>query len=225
MDKNLIAVIGDIHGCYFTLKTLCREIKNFAGAIYSTGDLIDRGKHSKMVVDFCMEKKIKPVRGNHEDMMLRAVMFPEYGINQGYETTYDLWMSNGGGKTMMSYIHSKRESQLKKFKKNIEETGHLDFFLALPLIYEFDKVILTHAGIVEGKRENNVLWNREPPSKLDKIQIVGHNPSKEIISVENHYVDVDTGCVYGFSLSAVIVNTDNGKVVNSVSIPVDERDV
>jgi serine/threonine protein phosphatase 1 len=225
MDENLILVIGDIHGCYFTLKTLCREFKNFAGAIYSTGDLIDRGKHSKMVVDFCIEKKIKPVRGNHEDMMLRAIMFPGYGINYSFETTYDLWMSNGGGKTMMSYIRSKREVQLKKFKKVLEETGHLEFFLALPLIYEFDSVILSHAGIVEGKKENNVLWNREPPSKLDKFQITGHNPSVNIIHKENHYVDVDTGCVYGFSLSAVIVDTSDGKVKNIISVPVDERDV
>ncbi|MEO8666384.1 MAG: metallophosphoesterase, partial [Ignavibacteria bacterium] len=70
--SNTIAIIGDIHGCYHTLTDIFQHLKNVK-EVYSVGDLIDRGKYSKEVVGFCIENSIRAVKGNHEDMMIRAV--------------------------------------------------------------------------------------------------------------------------------------------------------
>ena len=72
MPDKKIAIIGDIHGCYYTLKSLYCKITE-TDEVYSVGDLIDRGKYSKEVVQFCMDNNIKPVKGNHEDMMIKAI--------------------------------------------------------------------------------------------------------------------------------------------------------
>ena len=50
----MIAVIGDVHGCYYTLVELYNNIKNkFPNIeIYAVGDFIDRGNNSFEVMEF-----------------------------------------------------------------------------------------------------------------------------------------------------------------------------
>lgn len=225
MNKNNIGIIGDIHGCFNTLETLYGKIKNLCNEIYSVGDLIDRGEFSRSVIDFCLSKNIKTVRGNHEDMMLKAIHTPVYEATPGHETPYDLWMINGGDKTMKNYALSSESDFLDVFSDILKTTGHYDFILNLPLKYEFDKIILSHAGIVNGASPSNIFWNRDLPSKLDKIQVVGHNPVMEIVNKKNHFINIDTGCVYGNQLSAVIIDISNGKLLQTFSVPVDARDI
>ena len=57
----MIAVIGDIHGCYYTLKELYYKIKNSypSAEIFSVGDLLDRGHYCLETVEFLKEKEIK----------------------------------------------------------------------------------------------------------------------------------------------------------------------
>jgi hypothetical protein len=54
--------------------------------IYTVGDLIDRGLDSKSVIQFCIDNNIKPVMGNREDMLIRAIRKSNYEIVTGYET-------------------------------------------------------------------------------------------------------------------------------------------
>ena len=85
----MIAIIGDIHGCYFTLKELYEKIIEHTNEIYSVGDLIDRGNFSRQVIQFCINNDIKPVLGNHDDMLLRAT-----GVRQISESEQRHWIIN-----------------------------------------------------------------------------------------------------------------------------------
>ncbi len=71
MSAPLI-LISDVHGCYYTLvRLLNRCLALHPGAqLVLLGDLIDRGPHSRRVVEFAMRNQIPTVMGNHEDLAL-----------------------------------------------------------------------------------------------------------------------------------------------------------
>lgn len=224
LKDKVIAVIGDIHGCYHTLLNLYAQIIPFATEIYSVGDLIDRGKYSKEVVEFCIQHNIKPVKGNHEEMLLSAVDSVR-DIEPAFTNAIALYYYNGGEETQDSYSKTRGYFLFHKFITELEKSGHLQFFRQLPLKYEFEAVIITHAGIVKGSNENDWLWNRQIPSSIGKLQIAGHTPYSKVQKRKLHYLLIDTGCVYGHSLSAGIVNVCSGEIIKVVSVRTDWKDL
>jgi predicted phosphodiesterase len=211
MDPNsTIAVIGDIHGCYNTFLKVWERM-NGIKEIYTVGDLIDRGKYSKEVVEFCMNNNIRSVRGNHEDMLIKAIESSDKILGFLFKEA-ELYYYNGGRETQYSYINSRLFSNFKKFKQELKATGHYDFLKNFPLKYEFKKVVISHAGIINGGDDNSILWNRSTPAQIDKLQIFGHTPLQEFTYLRNYYSNIDTGCVYKNKLTAVIVDTELGKI-------------
>lgn len=222
--NNIIAIIGDIHGCYHTLVNLYNQLIAFTSEIYSVGDLIDRGKYSRKVVEFCIQHDIKPVKGNHEEMLINAVD----SIKDKEPTLTDqiaLYYYNGGEETQESYSQTRGYLLFHKFIEELEESGHLRFFRKLPSKYEFEAVIITHAGIVRGANENDWLWNRQIPSLIGKLQVAGHTPYSKVQKRSSHYLLIDTGCVYGGSLSSGIVNVSTGEIIKIISVEAELRDL
>jgi len=213
VSDNIIAIIGDIHGCYNTLLSLFKQLR-YINEIYTVGDLIDRGKYSKDVVQFCIDNNLKPVMGNHEDMMLKAIDNDKFFRFMFKDV--ELYYYNGGRETQYSYINSRLYSNFKIFKQEIKMLGHYDFIKSLPLKYEFTKVVISHAGIIEGGDEVSILWNRRTPAYIDKLQIFGHTPLREPVYMKNYYSNIDTGCVYENKLTAVIVDTKTGKIEETI---------
>ena len=216
--NNKIAVIGDIHGCDYALSELYDKLLSHTKKIYSVGDLIDRGPDSKSVIQFCIDNGIKPVMGNHEDMLLAAIRKSNYGIIPGYETNLSLWLCNGGNKTITSYLGKKSKS-FRRFVDEFRDSGHYDFISALPLKIELENCIISHGGILKNKPLHYALWNREMPSKLNKTQIFGHTPTIKIEYVQDHYINIDTGCVYGRKLTAVIIDVKADELITHISVP------
>jgi len=205
-----IAVIGDIHGCYNTLLKIFKNL-NGVSEVYSVGDLIDRGKYSKEVVNFCIENSIKPVKGNHEDMLIKAIDNSDKFLGFIFKDA-ELYYYNGGKETQYSYINSREYSDFKKFKQELKSLGHYDYIKNFPLKYEFKKIVISHAGIIEGGDDVSIIWNRDSPAVLDKLQIFGHTPMQEFVYRKNYYSNIDTGCVYKNKLTAIVVDTDEGKI-------------
>ena len=185
-----MVVIGDIHGCYKSLKKLLSILPKGV-SLYSVGDLIDRGPSSKEVVSLCIEREIMPVMGNHEHLFLDY--FDKTGI-------YDkrLFLSNGGDMTLKSY------------KMSIP-SDHLDYLTTLPLCIETDHFILSHAGVhpslsmdeacnIHDNLSLNILWNRGSLADINKIQIIGHTRQKTPTEIMKDGkavgINIDTGCVY-----------------------------
>jgi len=185
-----VFVIGDIHGCAHTLELLLKKIPS-GSKIYATGDLIDRGPHSRRVLSICIERGIRAVMGNHEHMLL------DY-LDGGGLYGNGLFVRNGGLKTLNNYAGK-------------IDAGHLEYIRSMPLYIETEHFILSHAGIgimqtlesacmLEKNMEINILWNRGRLADMGKMQVVGHCPVKD--PKEYHIkeslagINIDTGCVF-----------------------------
>lgn len=209
--SDLIGVIGDIHGCYLTLSSLYSELVKYTDEIYSVGDLIDRGKKSKEVVDFVIENNIKCIRGNHEDVLLKAFD----SITESDKSLIEIFNHHfriGGETTFESYKGNRNPYILSDYKSAVEDTGHIDYFNSLPIIYELPKIVISHAGIIKNATIRDLIWNRDKPLlKLNKFQIIGHTPQDEILYHKDWFMNIDTGCIYGNKLTAVVMNKMTGQ--------------
>lgn len=232
MNENIIAVIGDIHGCINTLEKLYKLISEYNCKIYSVGDLIDRGNFSKEVIQFCIDKNIQPVRGNHEQMLIDAIESYSSYVNPNFKdysqldlcSELDTFYINGGAATQKSYTNYDSRIYFHLLEKKIEELGHLEFIKSLPIKLELENIVITHAGIVNNVPEINMMWNRNTPSKIGKLQVYGHTPYTDVKTDKKNYLNLDTGCVYGYKLSAAIINPNNAKIENIISTEAENED-
>ena len=216
---SLIAVIGDIHGCINTLEELYPKLKENTNEIYSVGDLVDRGANSREVIQFCIDNGIKCVRGNHEDIILRVHGVVPDSPHITPEKRLENHIVNGGDATLKSYTGS-RKMDLKKYKEALISSGHLDFIKSLPLKIELGGVIITHAGITD--ETDDVIWHRKVPSKLDKFQVFGHTPLKDVDYNPGWYANIDTGCFYknyGYgNLTGIVLDSETGNVSEFITV-------
>lgn len=200
--NNLFA-IGDIHGCFEKLKILLGKIDiDFkTDRLIFLGDYIDRGPCSYEVVDYLLELKKQQeniifLKGNHEEM------FENYlaGVDRF------AYLSNGGRQTIDSYArHGYKPG------KDLIPKEHMTFFKHLDLFHETDNYIFVHAGLKEKKplqaqTQDDLLWIRQKfiKSKYDfgKQVVFGHTPLAAPL-VQPNKIGIDTGAVYGNSLTCV----------------------
>lgn len=221
----MVAVIGDIHGCYFTLKKLYAELKDkYPGVpVYSVGDLVDRGNFSFEVVDFILSKNIPFTPGNHDYMFYYFFYHPESALAKS-------WIYNGSGKTLASY----------KDRMHLLH-DHLKEIINTQLYFNTEDCFISHAGISsiyknelpdppleipslldelvkrEVESENGILWNRRKLLNLEKLQVVGHTRKIEIeLNTENNSLYIDTTAIGNNKLTAALINKNKIKDVLSV---------
>lgn len=97
MTRHL--AIGDIHGCFRSLTTLCEYVQfRSDDVLIPLGDYCDRGPDTRAVIDFLIrlsgQHTVRPLRGNHEIMMINA---------RDDESEFANWMRVGGDTTLHSY--------------------------------------------------------------------------------------------------------------------------
>ncbi|MEE9432314.1 MAG: metallophosphoesterase [Melioribacteraceae bacterium] len=227
----MVAVIGDIHGCYFTLLELYDSIlsKYPNIKIYSVGDLFDRGKHSSKVVDFIKEKEIEFVPGNHDFMFSHFFEKPASIFAQ-------TWSHNDNQSTLASYADD--ESKVWQ---------HIKFINEQPLLLNLDDCFITHAGLSsyykkevyknniniefisqlikeEFSYEHGVMWNRDKLLDIGKLQVVGHTPKNEITyDKKTNSLYIDTGAFLGNKLSCAII--ENSKWIDEVTVKTIQEDL
>jgi len=230
-------VIGDVHGHYNTLLALVDKLPKDIRLIF-VGDLIDRGPKSMEVVKFVREGGHLCVRGNHEELMVKdsTYILNAYHKNRPLDL-FGIWMDNGGVQTLVSYGLIQKQGDTYEKVEHVESTlkkfeDDITWMQSLPLSVELDishpsgnRVVISHACIgsvwhLRDKEESTfreyALWNRKtPPEDMPIFNIFGHTPVEFSVEIEDHYVNVDTGCYvneYGYGeLSAYCVET--GEVV------------
>lgn len=194
--KNKFVAIGDIHGCFESLKAIWQKLEPYRDSLHIfIGDYIDRGPKSREVVDFLLKEKENRncifLRGNHEQMLLDAV----------HKGQTHNWMYNGGRSTLESY-------GIEKDINKIPET-HIQFYEDTKLFHDTDDYFFVHAGvpphqtIAESKEDPRskhfFLWGREHLNAFDtpweKTVVFGHTPRAFPIRKKN-MLGIDTGCVY-----------------------------
>ena len=203
---NKIFAIGDIHGCFDKLQRLILEIKADPAndTLVFIGDYIDRVDGGRDVVDYILKLKktfqnVICLRGNHETMLLRYL--------DGVED--DIYLANGGHATLKAYGILRSDAPRERKKKIPPD--HLKFFKSLLPYYETDQFIFVHAGLIPGRELNeqslyDMQWIRQTFIDSDddfgKRVVFGHTHFSEPL-VEDNKIGIDTGAVYGGSLTCV----------------------
>ncbi len=228
----MIAVIGDIHGCYYTLEALYKKIVgNYPKiTVYCVGDLVDRGNHSREVVNFVIDRKIPFTPGNHDYMFFHFFKEPSSIFAKS-------WFFNGNETTLLSY--EKQENEIFE---------HIEVIRAAPLYFNLPDCFISHAGISQMyedilpptfranldildsyvkndlKNDRGILWTRDPLLNLGKLQIVGHSKQPEITLIEDsNSVYIDTGACVGNKLSAIIVHEN--KIIDTLEEKTSLKDI
>jgi serine/threonine protein phosphatase 1 len=228
MTAILTYAVGDIHGSFIKLEKLLQHCMAHCGASASRmiflGDYVDRGGHSREVVDLLMAlqasapEDVVCLRGNHEDMLVAAAQ-------QG--GTYEVhWLLNGGDATLGSYgITTPAE---------IPPT-HLAWFASLPLAFTDEQRLYVHAGVMPGigldrQTKEHALWIREPflsdPRDHGMFVVHGHTPSRSgTVELRPNRLNIDTGAYYGGPLTAAVFDettrgpiafiTDDGRITRA----------
>jgi serine/threonine protein phosphatase 1 len=167
--------IGDIHGGLQTFLALIRQIKpRHNDRVYLLGDYIDRGPDSKGVLDAIISIQeagcdIRPIRGNHDDMLLRSIT--------GQHDNYSWYWEKGWG-----------QNTFKSFGVNSLEDipdNYLTFLESLPYCYQEDSYLLVHAGLdmttdnpLTDTMPEQMLWGDSALMKSKvkgKTLVVGHH--------------------------------------------------
>lgn len=214
----MIAVIGDVHGCFYTLQNLVERIRQKYPdlPIYCVGDLVDRGNHSYEVIEYVISEKIIFTPGNHDYMFYSFMREP--GSLMG-----NSWKYNGAETTLKSYLN--RTEKLN---------DHLDLIFSSPIFINHNDCFISHAGISVNIKEklpedflnkpqelekflkedlfdqNSIIWTRSELLKIGKLQIVGHTHRKEIyFDKESNALYIDTTAYGNNKLTAVIVEYGN----------------
>jgi len=201
-------VIGDIHGCFRTLRILIEQMlrPSLKDQVFFLGDYIDRGPDSKALIDYIFDLQSKsyriiPLMGNHEYMLNRALNSLEY---------FNLWMINSGFTTLKDFGIIVDSFHSPKSLLQIPRE-YMKFFRDLKLFEQTDGFFLCH-GCFEGNREDpkgdtdSMIWGRknlEKASRIgDRILVHGHTPNpvseirKQVEDPMSRVINLDAGCVY-----------------------------
>ncbi|MEJ5350920.1 MAG: metallophosphoesterase [Melioribacteraceae bacterium] len=228
----MVAVIGDIHGCYYTLVELYDKITELYPEVpvYTVGDLVDRGNYSYEVIKFVIEKNIILTPGNHDYMFYHFFKEPSSIFARS-------WFFNGNETTLLSYENHEKEM-----------FEHIEFIKKAPLFHNLDDCFISHAGIsihyekylppdfrnnldllaplIENdiSSDRGIMWTRDPLLNLGKLQIVGHTKQPDITYVEDsNALYIDTGACVGNKLSAVII--EKNSIIDTLQVKTHLNDI
>jgi len=206
MSRNLnnIFIIGDVHGCYYTLLKLVKKLPDNAELVF-LGDLCDKGKHSQQVIEFVMVNDYQCVKGNHE------YFYEKNMINAMEKNISSIWSKEkkyGGPQCIESY-----NGDFKTMHR------HLHWIKELPLYLQIGKYFITHGFALEyfDKKDNKLYSKKlfsnrcyentiEPDVDPDIVNIFGHC-CFENVKIGKKYICIDTGCYQNGRLTALSLGT------------------
>lgn len=204
--------IGDIHGCVRELELLLMHLEREEqlterDLVVFIGDYIDRGSFSKQVIDLLLSFSRRPtpmvfLRGNHEDMLLDFLGFPGNGG--------EVYLANGGREFFASY-----DVDLVKDPSAVIEKipgTHLSFIQNLEAYVAVGDYVFVHAGLdplrpLEAQEPADLYWIRDTfianIHHFGRTVVFGHTPYHDVLFHLPYKIGIDTGLVYGNSLSCV----------------------
>lgn len=195
-------VVGDIHGCYDELMKLLDEVNlERKDRVVSVGDLISKGPKSREVLElFMTDARFSTVIGNHDLILRRRWSGEDVELKPAQKETH------------------------KELKG--EKDKYATFLNTLPFVIDLETHLVVHAGL-----RPNVELHSQTTGDLTRIRTLGpdreseegtpwyhvYNGEKTVLF--GHWpaeeprrgpraIGLDTGCVYGHSLTAYIIETD-----------------
>lgn len=200
MESRTI-VVGDIHGCYDELLDLLNQLDfGVSDRIVAVGDLITKGPKNREVLElFMTDSRFATVIGNH-DLALRRH-----------------W---NGEEVELRSAQKETDKELKADKDRF-----LPFLNSLPFTIDLGHRLVVHAGL-----RPNVELHSQTTDDLTQIRTLGEDreskdgtPWYDVYDGEKfvlfgHWpaseprrgkmaLGLDTGCVYGYQLTAYTIKT------------------
>ena len=201
MAKKRTLIVGDIHGCLREFEALLDKAQFAVGEdrLILVGDLVNKGPDSLGVLRKARELSCEVVLGNHEWNALRAQENPSFpskyteALKAQLGKEYGLW---------------------------------LEWFEHLPPFIEEEDFMVVHAGLRPGLHPSQTgreiltrirTWDGlgedlhrpgDPPwfefYRGEKLVVFGHWASLGLM-VRSNAICLDSGCVYGRELSALVL--------------------
>ncbi len=228
-------VIGDIHGCLKELIKLINKINlKIDDNIIFVGDLVDKGPDSAGVVYYVRklseEYNVVVVEGNHEDKHKRWRKHIDNNRNEtankmkGSEeisqiqselSSYDLEFMN----TFVPFhrfknylvVHGGIPGDMKEFPETPEDLSKLNSKkrkkFKLTTMCRFINRETGRFLALGTETENDVYWAENYDGRFGHV-IFGHEPFKNT-SFYPKATGIDTSCVFGGSLTAMIISENN----------------
>jgi hypothetical protein len=195
-------VVGDIHGCADELTDLLHKVGlEQDDRVVAVGDLTVKGPKSKDVLDlFSRDSRFSSVLGNQDLAVLKRWQDESLILKTGQQQAYNELKSSGE-----HYFH-----YLNSLPFTIDLGSHIVVHAGLrpgiPISeqVEEDLTELRTLGVDRTSREGQP-WYEE--YKGEKIALFGHWPAPQPRR-GRCALGLDTGCVYGFHLTAYILETD-----------------
>ena len=195
-------VVGDVHGCYDELEELLGRAAFGAGdRLVCVGDLVAKGEKSRDVLDlFMSDARLSSVLGNHDRAVLRALRGEAVRLKPAQEKCL-------------------RELQP-------EGARYAQFLSALALSIDLGSHVVVHAGLRPG-----VALAEQSADDLTELRTLGPDRTSrdgtpwydvydgERVALFGHWpapfprrgpraIGLDTGCVYGYELTAYVIEED-----------------
>lgn len=183
MKYFITDIHGDCKGFMLLLKHVGVDISK--DQLVIGGDMINRGNDSAGVV-----KLIKSLADNHSGNVHVLIGNHEEMMKAYYEKSDRLWLSHGGSETI--------EGFKRTFPDESELKAHIKWLASLPLFFEDDEFVYTHAGLNPyeplEKQSRDILWMSESEFySISKDSLLTYTQSKPIVHghtpVERIYFD------------------------------------
>jgi hypothetical protein len=195
-------VVGDIHGCFDELRDLLEKVAlGDADRLVCVGDLVVKGEKNREVLDlFMSDARFSSVLGNHDRAVLRG-------------------LRDAGAPLKATQERCVQELQA-------DAARYADFLGSLPLILDLGAHAVVHAGVRPGvplaeQEEDDLVELRTlGPDRTSRdgvpwyelydgpqTVLFGHWPAFPLRRGPRA-LGLDTGCVYGFQLTAYVLEED-----------------
>lgn len=223
-----IYAIGDVHGRDDLLEELLAKIGRDAmdsgpdrPTLVFLGDYIDRGVHSREVIDRLMAIPKRQfdayyLRGNHESALLTFLEHPETGPS---------WVTLGGRETMFSYGvrapgPTGTETEFVRAATALRAAippAHLEFLQRVDLYVRLGDYLFVHAGLRPGRSlakqaQEDILEIRtqflKSRARWPFVIVHGHSPVAQATRFDRR-IALDTGAFATGRLSAVRLDGAN----------------
>jgi hypothetical protein len=187
-------VIGDVHGCWQELQDLLRAVKATpSDRLISVGDLISKGPDSRGVIEWAMRTpNLQCVLGNHELRLRRHWRAGTLSNEKSHDAETYRQLGGAYGPAMRF---------IDKWPLTLSGPGfmvvHAGFDPSEGLEWQSSAQLTNMRRLPDGRPWYEAYRDRT-------LAVFGHWAKRQPV-VRANAVGLDTGCVYGGSLTALIL--------------------
>lgn len=213
-----LVFIGDIHGCYDELTELLHRIAPAGNdVVVSVGDVVRKGPAAARCLDLWRERGYLAVRGNNEAKLLeRALPLLRFFSREDRDvlSRKDLLRYIGSWPLVLDFpaaaVTAVHGGFLPRMRVTAEDVAReQDSVIELRWIRKKEGEWV--AVPKERRKRDDVLWAEK--WKGERFVLYGHTPLREP-KIDDFAIGLDTGCVYGGSLTAAIFAAGTWELVS-----------